>query len=73
MRRNCSDDGKKTGQRTNIRILVADDFAPWRRFVSSVILPTKPGWHIVVKLDAASELVEPWKPCFKVNTSSGTD
>jgi DNA-binding NarL/FixJ family response regulator len=42
----------------NIRILVADDFAPWRRFVSSAILPKKPGWHIVCEVSDGVEAVK---------------
>lgn len=41
----------------NIRILVADDFVPWRRFVSSLILPKKPGWHIVCEVSDGVEAV----------------
>jgi len=29
-----------------IRILVADDFVPWRRFVSSIVRQ-QPGWQVV--------------------------
>jgi len=49
----------------NIRILVADDFVPWRRFVSSVILPKKPGWHIVCEVSDGEEAIkkaEEFKP-----------
>lgn len=40
-----------------IRILVADDFAPWRRFVSSLLLPKNPGWHIVCEVSDGVEAV----------------
>jgi DNA-binding NarL/FixJ family response regulator len=42
----------------NIRILVADDFVPWRRFVSSVILPKKPEWHIVCEVSDGEEAIK---------------
>jgi DNA-binding NarL/FixJ family response regulator len=42
----------------NIRILVADDFAPWRRFISSVILPKKPAWHIVCEVSDGDEAIK---------------
>lgn len=42
----------------NIRILVADDFAPWRRFVSSMILQKEPEWHIVCEVEDGFEAVE---------------
>jgi DNA-binding NarL/FixJ family response regulator len=42
----------------NIRILVADDFVPWRRFVSSVILPKMPGWHIVCEASDGEEAIK---------------
>jgi DNA-binding NarL/FixJ family response regulator len=41
-----------------IRILMADDFAPWRRFVSSLIAPRKPGWSIVCEVSDGVEAVE---------------
>ena len=41
----------------NIRILVADDFVPWRRFVSSLILAKKPGWHIVCDASDGEEAI----------------
>lgn len=41
----------------NISILVADDSEPWRRFVSSAILPKKPGWHIVCEVSDGVEAV----------------
>ena len=41
-----------------MRILVADDFVPWRRFVSSLILAMKPGWHIVCEVSDGSEAVK---------------
>jgi DNA-binding NarL/FixJ family response regulator len=41
-----------------MRILVADDFVPWRRFVSSVILPKKPGWHIVCEASDGEEAIK---------------
>lgn len=41
-----------------IRILVADDFAPWRHFVSSLILPKVPGWHIVCEVSDGVEAVK---------------
>ena len=41
----------------DIRFLVADDFAPWRRFVSSLILPKMPEWHIVCEVSDGHEAV----------------
>jgi DNA-binding NarL/FixJ family response regulator len=41
----------------NIRILVADDFAPWRRFLSSMILLKEPAWHIVCEVSDGAEAV----------------
>ena len=41
----------------NIRILVADDFAPWRHFVSSMILMKEPKWHIVCEVEDGLEAV----------------
>jgi DNA-binding NarL/FixJ family response regulator len=41
----------------NLRILVADDFAPWRRFISSIILLKEPGWHIVCEVSDGAEAV----------------
>jgi DNA-binding NarL/FixJ family response regulator len=41
----------------NIRILVVDDFAPWRRFVSSMILREEPEWHIVSEVEDGLEAV----------------
>lgn len=43
--------------RVNIRILVADDFAPWRRFVSLLLLHKNPGWHIVCEVSDGVEAV----------------
>ena len=42
----------------NIRILVADDFLPWRRFVSSMILLKEPEWHIVGEVEDGLEAVK---------------
>ena len=41
----------------NISFLVADDFLPWRRFVSSLILPKMPEWHIVCEVSDGAEAV----------------
>lgn len=41
----------------NIRILLADDFAPWRHFVSSMILMKEPQWHIVCEVEDGLEAV----------------
>ena len=41
----------------SVRILVADDFPPWRRFVSSLILPKMPEWHIVCNVSDGLEAV----------------
>src|SRR5690242_1405354 len=41
-----------------MRILVADDFVSWRRFVSSLILPKKPGWHIVCEASDGEEAIK---------------
>ena len=42
----------------SIRILVADDFLPWRRFVSSMILLKEPEWHIVCEVEDGLEAVK---------------
>jgi len=42
----------------NIRILVADDFEPWRRLVSWLIAPRKPEWSIVCEVSDGVEAVE---------------
>lgn len=44
-------------RRVKIRILVADDFAHWRRFVSLLLLPKEPGWHIVCEVSDGVEAV----------------
>ncbi len=50
---------RKAGTRSvNIRILVADDFAPWRRFVSSMILLKEPEWHITGEVEDGFEAVK---------------
>lgn len=41
----------------SIRFLVADDFSPWRRFVSTLILPKMPEWHIVCEVSDGVEAV----------------
>jgi len=46
------------GSSVNIRILVADDFRPWRRFVSSLIQPKKPAWRIVCEVSDGVEAVK---------------
>ncbi len=40
-----------------IRILLADDFAPWRHFVSA-ILHKEPGWQVVSEVSDGPEAVE---------------
>ena len=40
-----------------IRILVADDFVPWRRFVSSIVRQ-QPGWHVVCEASDGLEAVQ---------------
>lgn len=40
-----------------IRILVADDFEPWRRFLSSMI-DTEPNWRIVYEVSDGLEAVQ---------------
>jgi DNA-binding NarL/FixJ family response regulator len=40
-----------------IRILVADDFAPWRRFVSA-IAQKESGWHVVCEVSDGLEAVQ---------------
>jgi DNA-binding NarL/FixJ family response regulator len=40
-----------------IRILVADDFAPWCRFVSTVV-QKEPGWHVVGEVADGLEAVQ---------------
>ena len=37
---------KAISQQSIIRILVVDDFAPWRRSVST-IAQIEPGWHVI--------------------------
>jgi hypothetical protein len=37
---------KAISDQSIIRILVADDFAPWRLFVST-IARREPGWHVI--------------------------
>ena len=39
-----------------IRVLVVDDFAPWRRFVSSIV-EKEPGWQIVCEVSDGLEAV----------------
>jgi DNA-binding NarL/FixJ family response regulator len=39
-----------------IRILVADDYVPWRRFVCSIILGA--GWQVVGQVSAGSEVIQ---------------
>ena len=41
-----------------MRILVADDFAPWRRLIRTLILATKPGWQIVCEVSDGLEAVK---------------
>lgn len=41
----------------NMRILVADDFAPWRRFVSLLLLSRNPGWQIACEVSDGVEAV----------------
>lgn len=42
----------------NTRILVADDFEPWRRFVASLILLQQPRWRIVGEVSDGAETVK---------------
>jgi DNA-binding NarL/FixJ family response regulator len=42
----------------NVRILVVDDFEPWRRFVSWLIALKKPEWSIVCEVSDGVEAVE---------------
>lgn len=48
---------RNQSRNVNIRFLVADDFSPWRRFVSSLILPKMPEWHIVCEVSDGIEAV----------------
>jgi len=41
-----------------MRILVVDDFVPWCRYVSSVILQKKPEWYIVGEVSDGVEAVK---------------
>lgn len=41
-----------------IRILVVDDFKSWRHFVSSTILLSERGWHIVCEVSDGLEAVK---------------
>jgi DNA-binding NarL/FixJ family response regulator len=49
--------GECRGSGVNLRILVADDFAPWRRFVSLLLLPKNPEWQIVCEVSDGVEAV----------------
>jgi DNA-binding NarL/FixJ family response regulator len=40
-----------------IRILVVDDFAPWRRFISA-IARREPGWHVIGEASDGLEAVQ---------------
>lgn len=39
------------------RILVADDYEPWRRFVASLVLFGQPQWRIVAEASDGAEIV----------------
>jgi len=41
-----------------LRILMADDFAPWRHFVSSLVRDMKPVWHIISEVSDGLEAVK---------------
>lgn len=43
--------------RVTTRILVADDYEPWRRFVASLILFRQPQWGIVGEASDGAEVV----------------
>jgi chemotaxis response regulator CheB len=40
-----------------IRVLVADDFALWRRFVSAIV-QKESGWHVVGEVSDGLEAVQ---------------
>lgn len=44
-----------------IRILVAEDFLPWRRFVATMILLREPEWRIVCEVEDGLEAVKKTK------------
>ncbi len=46
-----------TNIRVTTRILVADDYEPWRRFVASLILFGKPQWRIAGEASDGAEIV----------------
>ena len=48
---------KAIRQQSIIRILVVDDFAPWRRFVST-IAQIEPGWHVISEAADGLEAVQ---------------
>jgi DNA-binding NarL/FixJ family response regulator len=48
---------KAVSQQPIISILVVDDFAPWRRFVST-ITRIEPGWHVVSEASDGLEAVQ---------------
>lgn len=48
---------KAIGNQSIVRILVVDDFAPWRHFVSTIAQIT-PGWHVIGEASDGLEAVQ---------------
>jgi DNA-binding NarL/FixJ family response regulator len=48
---------KAISDQSIVRILVVDDFAPWRRFVSTIAQIT-PGWHVISEASDGLEAVQ---------------
>ena len=48
---------KAISNQSIVRILVVDDFAPWRHFVST-IAQTEPGWHVISEASDGLEAVQ---------------
>ncbi len=52
-----SNQEKAISNQSIVRILVVDDFAPWRRFVST-IAQIEPGWHVICEASDGLEAVQ---------------
>jgi DNA-binding NarL/FixJ family response regulator len=53
---NCKQE-KAISYQSIVRILVVDDFEPWRRFVST-IAQIEPGWHVIGEASDGLEAVQ---------------
>jgi DNA-binding NarL/FixJ family response regulator len=53
---NCKQE-KAISYQSVVRILVVDDFEPWRRFVST-IAQIEPGWHVIGEASDGLEAVQ---------------